>query len=98
MLRILVIDDDPFILRMVDRMLGRQDCGITLARSGPEGIGFYHRIRHDLVISDMAMPVSQGLETIRELRTHYPSLPILAISGGGWLADGPDLLEMARHA
>jgi CheY-like chemotaxis protein len=98
MVHILVIDDDPFILRMIDRMLTGNDRTITAAHSGPEGMESYRRSPSDLVITDVAMPASAGLETIRGLRALGPSLPILAISGGGWLVAGSDLLDLACQA
>ena len=98
MFRILVIDDDPLILRMTARMLTDLNYTISTACSGPEGIECFRQSMHDLVITDVAMPVPQGLETIRKLRDLKLSLPILAISGGGWLTICPDLLDMARQA
>ena len=96
--RILVIDDDPFVLRMTTRMLSGFDCVTTTARSGPEGIERFRRSLPDVVITDVAMPVPQGLEAIRTMREIAPALPILAISGGGWLTNCSDLLDMARRA
>ena len=98
MLRVLVIDDDPFVLRMIDRMLDGLDCIVTSAGNGSEGIERYRQGSHDLVIADVAIPVSEGLETIRTLRRLARSLPILAMSGGGWLLGGSDLLDLARCA
>jgi CheY-like chemotaxis protein len=98
MVRILIIDDDLFILRMADRMLAGFNCMITSACSGPKGIERYRQSPHDLVITDVAIPVLRGLETIRALRALKPSLPILAISGGSWLFAGSDLLDLARQA
>ncbi|MCB1188379.1 response regulator, partial [bacterium] len=49
----------------------------------------------DLVITDIIMPESDGLETINRLRTEYPQVQIIAISGGG-LQISLDHLPMAR--
>lgn len=98
MLRILVIDDDLLMLRMMLRMLSSHDCQVTTATSGPEGIGYFNQFAFDIIITDVAIPVSQGLETIRSARALKPSLPILATSGGGWLVNSSDLLDIAREA
>src|SRR5713226_8250952 len=98
MVHILAIDDDLFILRMIERMLVGPDRTVTSAHSAPEGMDNYRRAPCDLIITDVAMPASAGLEAIRALRALGPSLPILAISGGGWLVGGSDLLQMARQA
>lgn len=97
-IRILVIDDDPFILRMTTRMLSGFGCVAATAASGPEGVEHCRRSLPDLVITDVAMPVPQGLETIRTIRALAPSLPVLAVSGGGWLTNCADLLAMALQA
>jgi CheY-like chemotaxis protein len=97
-IRVLVIDDDPFILRMIDRMLASPEYVLTLAQSGPEGFEAYRQGLHDIVITDVAMPVHQGLQMIGELRALEPSLPILVISGGGWLFNGAELLTIASQA
>lgn len=98
MLRILVIDDDLLMLRMMTRMLSSHDCEVTTANTGPEGIDYFNQSDFDIVITDVAIPVSQGLETIRVARALKPSLPILATSGGGWLVNSTDLLDIAREA
>jgi two-component system, chemotaxis family, chemotaxis protein CheY len=96
--RVLVIDDDPFVLRMLSRMLSDFNCAIATASSGTEGIDRYRQSPADLVVTDVAIPISEGLETIRTLRGLEPALPILAISGGGWLVAGAELLDLASRA
>jgi len=83
MSRILVIDDDKYVRTSIRAVLegvghevsdaGDADMGLAMQRSNP----------FDAVIVDLVMPKKEGLETIRELKHDYPSLPIIAISGGG---------------
>lgn len=96
--RVLAIDDDPFVLRMLSRMLSDFNCAITTASNGADGIHRYRQSPADLVVTDVAIPISEGLETIRRLRGLAPALPILAISGGGWLVAGAELLDLASRA
>ena len=49
----------------------------------------------DLVITDMVMPEKEGLEVIKEIRSLFPSLKIIAISGGGRV-NPTDYLRMAK--
>ena len=82
MIRVLVIDDDPAIRRTIARMLAPPDYAVTLAEDGRVGVEHYRQRGCDVVITDMVMPVKEGIETILELRTIAPTLPILAISVG----------------
>jgi CheY-like chemotaxis protein len=58
---------------------------VVQAGDGMDGLKLAKEGAFDLVITDMIMPVKDGIETIIELRRDYPQLPILAMSGGGRL-------------
>lgn len=83
MKRILVVDDEVQMRTMLDCML--QDAGyeVHTAEHGEEGLAKMRQHSFDLVITDMIMPVKDGLRFIMELLKDYPDLKILAISGGG---------------
>jgi DNA-binding response OmpR family regulator len=55
---------------------------ITEAGDGNEGLGALDREAFDLVVLDILMPRREGLETMREIRKRWATLPVLAISGG----------------
>src|ERR1700680_1216734 len=86
MAKILLIDDDPQLRRLLSRVLKGAGHTVREAKDGREGIELFHRTRPALVITDIVMPDTEGIETIRELRREAPALPILAISGGGNLS------------
>ncbi len=81
--RILVIDDEPSSLDLLQRILEDEGYAVELASNGLEGVELFRLRPCDLVISDMVMPVKDGLQTILELRDIAPNLPVIAISGGG---------------
>lgn len=82
MARILVIDDDAAVRRTVVRVLERAGHAIDQASNGADGLRLFRSEPHDLVITDLYMPVKEGIETIQELRAEQPDLLILAMSGG----------------
>jgi CheY-like chemotaxis protein len=86
MATILVIDDDPQLRRLLARVLKGAGHTVHEAKNGRKGIELFHQIHPALVITDIVMPDTEGIETIRELRGEAPALPILAISGGANLA------------
>lgn len=96
MAKILVIDDEPYILLMIKKMLEQVGHRVDLASNGKEGLELLLTHSFDLLITDIVMPEKEGLETIREVRKKYPGLKIIAISGGGRL-DSSEYLEPARY-
>ena len=83
MKRILVVDDEAQIRTMLTQMLEQEGYTVHTAENGEEGVALVGRYAFDLVITDMIMPVKDGLKFIMELVRDYPELKILAISGGG---------------
>jgi len=81
--RILVVDDEAQIRTMLTQMLEQEGYAVHTAENGEEGLAQVGRYAFDLVITDMIMPVKDGLKFIMELVRDYPDLKILAISGGG---------------
>jgi two-component system, chemotaxis family, protein-glutamate methylesterase/glutaminase len=79
--KVLVVDDSPFVRRAVERMLARCD-GIEVvgvAADGRRGVEQVARLRPDVVILDIVMPRLDGLEAIREIMALQPT-PILVLS------------------
>ena len=93
--RILVIDDEQYILLMLKKMLERAGYDVDIAINGEEGMRYYQKYPADLIITDIIMPEKEGLETIRELKSYNPDVKIIAISGGGRV-DSKEYLESAR--
>src|SRR5437867_10889098 len=67
--RILVVDDDPQIRRVLRTALIAQGYEVADARNGEEAVEKLHDEKPDLVILDMNMPRMNGLETCRSMRT-----------------------------
>ncbi len=83
MKKILVVDDEEQIRLMLSQMLSHEGYEVHTAENGEDGMQEIGRHAFDLVITDMIMPVKDGLKFIMELVRDYPDLKILAISGGG---------------
>ena len=81
MARILVIDDDPDTRELLEQMLKGAGHQVSLAADGSEGVKQFCANPADLVITDLYMPGQEGIETIMQLRRHFPESAILAISG-----------------
>ena len=96
MRKVLIIDDEPYILLMLKKMLEKAGYEVLLASNGKEGMALFEQHAADLVITDIIMPDKEGLEIILEMKRQRPDLKIIAISGGGRISP-ESYLECATH-
>jgi DNA-binding response OmpR family regulator len=82
MAHILIIEDDPAVRSLLAEMLTRRGHTVQQAENGQDGIHAFRTRPSELVITDLIMPQKEGLETIIDLRSEFPDLKIIAISGG----------------
>src|SRR5438874_994542 len=85
--RILVIDDEAAIRDSLRMILEYENYEFTGAASGPDGIAQVKRDPPDMVVLDIKMPGTNGLETLAEIRKIDESLPVAMISGHGTITD-----------
>jgi CheY-like chemotaxis protein len=92
MARILVVDDEPDERYLVGRALRKQGHEVTVAEHGAAGLKAAQEQVPDLVVTDVMMPVMDGVELIRQLRGDPTTagIPILAASGDVHLARAAD--------
>ena len=83
MRRILVIDDEPFVLEALKRVLSSSGVAVTGASTADAGLAAMREAPVDLVIVDVILPGMDGVAAIKLIRGDYPGVRIIAISGGG---------------
>ena len=81
--RILIVEDDPSILRGLDLNLAMEGYKVRTAADGEEGLRIARTEKPDLLIVDVMLPRLGGLELLRELRKEDPEMPILILSAKG---------------
>lgn len=94
-MKLLLVDDDPLLLTILEIALLDAGYEVSVAMNGRDALLAVERERFDLMITDIGMPVMDGLTLIRTLRGSPRDLPILAISGGVH-EGGRDALKEAR--
>ena len=91
MLRILVIDDEKAIVKMLSSALTKAGFEVDVASNGREGLKKYNSSAFDAVITDGEMPYLNGNQVVRKIRkSKRPNTPIIGISGTPWLLSKKD--------
>ncbi len=85
--RILVIEDDPSILRGLQLNLGMEGYVVRSAGDGETGLTLARSEKPDLVVVDVMLPRLGGLEVVSEIRKDDPDLPVLILSAKGQETD-----------
>jgi len=78
--RILVIEDDQAILKLLQRGLAYEGYVVAVATDGRSGLNLVRQHQPDLVILDLMLPGMDGLEVCHRLRTSGGNLPILILT------------------
>jgi DNA-binding NtrC family response regulator len=80
---VLVVDDEPGVRRLACQMLERAGYGTLEAETGREAFAILSSGRAcvSLVLSDVRMPEMNGLELEQAIRGHWPTLPVILMSG-----------------
>ena len=79
---VLLVDDNPTFLSIVARFLkANQEVNVVGAvESGEEALALVHRLKPNVVLTDLAMPKVSGVETILRLRAAWPKVGIIALT------------------
>ena len=87
MSKILIVDDEPSIIKLVSAYLKPEGYEVFTATDGPSGLKMAKAYKPDLVVLDLMLPGVDGLEVCRRLRRSLPDLPIIMLTA---LAEAED--------
>jgi response regulator RpfG family c-di-GMP phosphodiesterase len=79
--RLLVVDDEPNICRMVAAVLGRSGFAVETATGGEEALDRFRSEAFDLLLTDIKMPGMTGLELLQRCREIRPGVPAIVFTG-----------------
>ncbi|MDK2795501.1 MAG: two-component system, chemotaxis family, chemotaxis protein CheY [Archaeoglobaceae archaeon] len=76
---ILIVEDDSAILEVLETMLSEK-YRVMKATNGKEAVKIYRMLKPDLVLMDIMMPVMDGIEATKEIKSKYPNAKILGVT------------------
>jgi two-component system response regulator GlrR len=96
--RILVVDDDPGLLRLLTIRLRSQKYEVEPAESAAKALSVITRFRPDLVITDLRMAEMDGIALLRELQRRWPSLNVIMLTAHGTIPDAVKATQSGAFA
>lgn len=92
--KVLIVDDEPLMLRFMAETVRRQGKEVTLAENGAEAIRLLEGEPFDLIISDMKMPVKSGLDVLKAAKALYPSILIILATAHGTIEAAVEAMKL----
>lgn len=80
---LLLVDDDPSLLKLLGMRLMSEGFNVSTAESGPEALKLVAREQIDLVISDLCMDEMDGIELFTEIQKQEPTMPVIILTAHG---------------
>lgn len=77
----LLVDDEPELLEIMEFELSRSGFDVFKASNGQEALAQLETQRVNLIVSDIRMPILNGIELIKIVKKRYPQIPFIFITG-----------------
>ncbi|EHL3533763.1 two-component system response regulator GlrR [Salmonella enterica] len=84
---LLLVDDDPGLLKLLGMRLASEGYSVVTAESGQEGLRILNREKVDLVISDLRMDEMDGMQLFTEIQKVQPGMPVIILTAHGSIPD-----------
>lgn len=84
---LLLVDDDPSLLKLLGMRLSSEGFKVTTAESGPEALKILQKEKLDLVISDLRMDEMDGMALFDEIQKVHPNIPVIILTAHGSIPD-----------
>jgi len=92
--RILVVDDDQALLRLLTIRLRAENYDVEAVESGVQALAAASRFRPDLVITDLRMDQMDGIGLLKELQNRWPGLKVIILTAHGTIPDAVQATQM----
>ena len=93
MAKILVIDDEANLRKVLAAMLRRDGFDVTVAADGEQGLAEFNKNGADIVVTDLVMPKAGGMEVLRAVNAANPDVPVIIITAHGTVDSAVDAIK-----
>lgn len=82
--RILIVEDEPLVLKALEFRLKKDGYDLTMARDGREGLQYLAQQEFDLIVTDLMMPYNNGMEIVNMAKNGQArKTPVIVLSSVG---------------
>ena len=92
-MRMMLVDDEERFLSTTEKLLKKKGYDVITAASGPEALDILNRKTIHVVILDVKMPGMDGIETLREIKTRFPLVEVIMLTGHATVESAVDGLK-----
>ncbi|MDA8160758.1 MAG: diguanylate cyclase [Desulfobacteraceae bacterium] len=79
--KILIVDDDPIVLEVMKSIIASYGFPLATAENGQQAIARLQSDRFAIVLTDINMPVMDGMELLKYVKSHYPEIGVIVVTG-----------------
>lgn len=95
--KILVVDDEPDILEVIAKILQERGYEVATAENGAVALERLGESGFDLIISDVKMPVMDGMELLQKVSLQYPDIPVVILSAFANIQDAVAAIKLGAY-
>ncbi len=77
---ILIAEDSRFVRLRIKKLLTEHNYDVVEAQNGEEAVQIYHQVNPDAVLLDFAMPIKNGMATLKEIRSFDPQAKVIMLT------------------
>ena len=86
-MRVLVVEDEPNLLKIISRRLQEEGYGVDSSNNGEEGLYFATNVEYDCIILDLMLPILDGLTILKKLRLKNINIPVIILTAKDAIED-----------
>ena len=95
--RLLIVDDEPDLGRILSKILGEEGFAVKAASSGEECLKVLQREATDLVLLDVVLPTLDGIETLKKIKALHPQTAVIMMTGHETVKTAVEAMKLGAH-
>ena len=97
-IRVLLVDDEVSFTASMEKVLSRRGFDVKVASDGPTALALVAGEQFDVIVLDVKMPGMDGGQVLEEIRSSYPDIPVILLTGHYFSSDEETSLKKGAYA